>query len=127
MKINYINSANSVNFGAKLTKSVERGFDNLGYQIKEKYGVNSLKYKKYQTKMKEIKMYCPDATLDYDADTTAKVGDRAYFAPYSFVLSDNTQKVKNFGDINENLEPELYSLRNLRILAFNLYIREREF
>ena len=122
-----INTINSINFGAKLTNSVKRGFDNLGYQIKETQGINSHDYKKYQTKMQELKMYCPNATLDYDVDTTAKTESQAYVKPYSFMLFNNGKKDKNFGNINENLEPDLYTLKNLRILVHNLYIKEREF
>ena len=114
MKINTINS-------------VKRGFENLGYQIKEKQGIDSHDYKKYQAKMHELRIYCPEATLDYDIDSTAKSDSPAYVKPYSFMLLNNGKKEKNFGNIYENLEPDLYTLKNLRILVHNLYLKERKF
>ena len=120
MKINSIHSRNynRQNFGARLTKDVQRGFDNLGYRIKRDFGVNSDEYIKYENHMQELKENCEDYILDSNFDPMPKTNDEWGVFPYTFMLSAREKGKKDFFDvIREIKEDDLYTMYNLNSLA----------
>lgn len=120
MKINLIHSGNynRQNFGARLTKDVQRGFDNLEYEIRRDYGTNCDKYVKYRICREIINNTCTDSVLDYSFDTTPKSNDEYALFPFTFLLVSKDRGKQNFSDIiKEKTEEGLYSMRNLKILA----------
>ena len=120
MRINSVSNftKKSPNFKAILTKNVERGFNNLGYKIKEEYGEESETYENYQRDMKTLREKCPEITVDYEFYTTPTSYDELGLWPFTFSVSS-----KEYGKaylktlIRERDEDSLYSSRNLKYLA----------
>ena len=120
MKINVVNNYNYKRqyFGAKLTKDVQRGFDNLEYAIRRDYGTNCDEYVKYRICREIINNTSTDSVLDYSFDTTPKPNDEYALFPFTFLLVSKDRGKQNFSDIiKEKTEEGLYSMRNLKLLA----------
>ena len=120
MKINSIgqNNYGKQNFGVKLTKDVQRGFDNLGYKIKKDFGSNSDEYVKYKNYRQKLNKNCKDMTLDYIFNPMLNSNDKLGLLPYTFTLSSkNIGNQPLYGIIREKYEEDLYSINNLKFLA----------
>ena len=112
------NNYGKQNFGVKLTKDVQRGFDNLGYKIKKDFGSNSDEYVKYKNYRQKLNKNCKDMTLDYIFNPMLNSNDKLGLLPYTFTLSSNN--IGNqalYGIIREKYEEDLYSINNLKFLA----------
>lgn len=120
MKINSIgqNNYGKQNFGVKLTKDVQRGFDNLGYKIKKDFGSNSDEYVKYKNYRQKLNKNCKDMTLDYIFNPMLNSNDKLGLLPYTFTLSSkNIGNQTLYGIIREKYEEDLYSMPNLKFLV----------
>ena len=119
MHINNITPSGQ-SFKAKMTKAVQRGFDNLGYKIKRDFGKDSEAYDRYEKCYNSIKNSNDNLIIDYIADCSPKSKinrNRDYvFNPYCFLVTN-----EHIGEVNaycsSMYEDDLYTLKNLDYLS----------